>query len=121
MVVVVFAGSEAVGFRIGFFGVLCLGIQSLDGFGHEKQLLIGRGGIPLATLAKHRPLKEPQLLDGLRQLLLICGGHLLLLGDDLRLVCDDLLLLRDDRLLLGIGLLQFTDALLTGCQLIGKR
>ena len=34
---------------------------------------------------------------------------------------NGLLLLRDDCLLLGIGLLQLTNALLTGCQLIGKR
>jgi hypothetical protein len=104
-----------------FLGVRFLGTQSFDDFGHEEQLLIGRGCIPLATLAEHRPLKEPQLLDSLCQLLSICGGHLLLLGDDRRLVCDDLLLLRDNCLLLGIGLLQLTHALLTGCQLIGKR
>ena len=64
---------------------LLLGIQPLDDFGHEKQLLIGRGCIPLATLAEHRPLEEPQLLGGLRQLLLVCGDGFLLLGDDRRL------------------------------------
>ena len=74
-------------------GILLLGIQPLDDFGHEKQLLIGRRCIPLATLAEHRPLKESQLLGGLRQLLLVCDGHLLLLGDDRRLMCDDFLLL----------------------------
>ena len=72
--------------RIGVFGVLLLGIQPFDDFGHEEQLLIGRGCIPLATLAEHRPLKEPQLLGGLRQLLLVCGDDFLLLGDDRLLV-----------------------------------
>ncbi len=93
--------------RIGVLGVLLLGIQPLDDFGHEEQLLIGRGCIPLATLAEHRPLEEPQLLGGLRQLLLASG--------------DDFLLLRDDRLLVGVPLLQLTNPLLAGRQLIGKR
>jgi hypothetical protein len=72
-------------------------------------------------LAEHRPLKEPPLLGGLRQLVLVCDSHLLLLGDDRRLMCDDFLLLRDDRLLPDVVLLQLADALLTGRQLIGKR
>ena len=93
--------------RIGVLRGLLLGIHSLDGFGYEQQRLIGRGCIPLATLAEHRPLKEPQLLGGLRQLLLASG--------------DDFLLLRDDRLLVGVPLLQLTNPLLAGHQLIGKR
>jgi len=39
----------------------------------------------------------------------------------LQIMCDGLLLLRDDRLLPDVRLLQLTDALLTGGQLIGKR
>ena len=93
--------------RIGVLGVLLLGIQPFDDFGHEQQLLIGRGCIPLATLAEHRPLEEPQLLGGLRQLLLVCG--------------DSFLLLCDDSLMFRVPLLQLTNPLLTGRQLIGKR
>jgi hypothetical protein len=33
-------------------------------------------------LAEHRSLEEPQLLGGLRQLLLVCGDGFLLLRDD---------------------------------------
>ena len=108
--------------RIGvWLSRLLLGIQSLDGFGHEEQRLVGRGCVPLATLAEHRPLEESQLLGGLRQLLLVCGSHLLLLGDDRRLMCDGLLLLGDDGLLIRSCLLQITNPLLAGRQLIGKR
>ncbi|MGD0655086.1 MAG: hypothetical protein ABSA16_12130 [Thermoguttaceae bacterium] len=45
----------------------------------------------------------------------------MLLGDDRRLMYDGLLLLRNDRLLPDVRLLQLADALLAGCQLIGKR
>ena len=108
--------------RIGvWLSGLLFGIQSLDGFGHEEQRLVGRGSVPLAALAEHRPLEESQLLSGLRQLLLVCGSHLLLLGDDRRLMCDGLLLLGDDGLLIRSCLLQITNPLLAGRQLIGKR
>ena len=92
---------------IAVFGVLLLAIQPFDGFGHEKYLLIGRRCIPLTTLAEHRPFKESQLLDGFRQLLPVCG--------------DGFLLLRDNGLMIRIPLLQFTNPLLTGHQLVGKR
>jgi hypothetical protein len=96
--------------RSGFFVALNLGIQPLDGFGHEKQLLIGRGCIPFATLAEHRTLEVPKLLGRLRQLLLVCGDGFLLLRDDRRLL-----------LLVRVSLFQLTNPLLTGRQLIGKR
>lgn len=86
-------------------GVVLLGMEPLDDFGHEEQLLVGRRSIAFATLAEHHSPQQPQLLRGLRQLLLVHGGHLLLLG-------DDRLLLGDDRLLLGDRLFQLTNPLL---------
>ena len=44
-----------------------------------------------------------------------------LLGDPRRLFCDDFLLLRDNGLVFGVPLLQLTNTLLIGRQLIGKR
>jgi len=84
-----------------------LGVQALDDFRDEKQLLIGRRSVSLTTLAEHRPLEESQLFGGLRQLLLVGGDGFLLLGND--------------GLLIRSGLLQIANPLLTGRQLIGKR
>ncbi len=102
---------------LAVLGVLLLRIQPLDDFGHEEQLLIGRRGVPLATLAEHRPLEEPQLLGGLRQLLLIaamtscCCAMTAAWCAMTPAVADAVLL----------GLLQLTNPLLAGRQLIGKR
>ena len=54
-------------------------------------------------------------------MLLVCGDGFLLLRDDRCLLCDGFLLLRDDGLLRPVRLLQLTDVLLAGCQLVGKR
>jgi hypothetical protein len=94
-------------FRNGFPSCLLARIKPLDDLGDKEQLLIGRRGVTLAPLAKHHSLQQPQLLGSPRQLLLASS--------------DDFLLLRDDRLLLCISLLQFTNPLLAGHQLIGDR
>jgi hypothetical protein len=93
--------------RSGVPRAVLVGTPSFDRFGHEEQLLVGRGCVTLTTLAKKHPLQQPQLLRGSHQLLLASGEHFLLL--------------RDDGLLLSARLLQLTNSPLTGCQLIGKR